>query len=623
MSNYERLTALGIKLSKTTGQEKTLCPNCSHDRKPANRKEKCLSVNIDEGVYNCHNCAFRGTAAVVHVPKKEYVKPPEWTNVTKLSNKAVKWFKDRGISQQTLIDAKICERMEWMPPKGNRAAGEVNTIQFPYFRSGQLVNIKYRTGDKGFKLFKDAELIFFNLDAVVNQKEAIIVEGEIDALTFMEAGHKNVVSVPNGASLGNNNLVYLDNCYDAFNHLEKIIIATDNDEPGRALRDELIRRLGAERCWLIDLGDWKDANEVVAGKKVGDVVIPGEGVTGLSDRLAKAKLCPIEGVITASDLQNDVIDLFDRGLPPGDRIGIIDEEGYDLVSFVPGQLTAVTGIPNHGKSDYVDFILTRLGVLHDWRFGIFSPENHPLQLHLSKIIEKLVGRTFSAFAGPYDRITHHELISAIQWINERLFFIAPKDDDYSLDNILDKALQLVRRHGIKGLVIDPWNTIEHQIPFGMTETQYVSKALAKITAFDRRNGVHTFIVAHPKKMEKSKKVVAGEMVKRYDVPTLYDISGSSNFFNKADNGICIYRNFSNNTTTAFVQKVKFKHQGRTGMVEYLYDLKSGRYNANQEGVHPDLHNWLIDGIGKAMRNEEQLEETKPVITGNLNDKDPF
>lgn len=598
MSNYDRLTALNIRITKHSGQEKTICPKCSHTRKPANRKERCLSVNIDEGVYNCHNCDFSGTVAVVNIPKKEYVKPPEWSNVTDLSNKVVQWFKTRGISQQTLIEAKIREGKEWMPGKGNREAGEINTIQFPYFRSGQLVNIKYRTGDKGFKMFKDAELIFFNLDAIANCEEAIVVEGEMDALTLMEAGHKNVVSVPNGASLGNNNLVYLDNCYDAFAHLKKIIIATDNDDPGRALRDELVRRLGAERCWLIDLGDFKDANEVVIGKEG----VPAEGITGLTSRIQKATPCPLEGITTTVDLQADVIDLFDRGLPPGDGVGIVDEEGHELVTFVPGQLTVITGIPNHGKSDYLDFILTRLGIKHDWRFGIFSPENHPTQLHVSKIIEKLVGRRFSAYGNPLERITRQDMVDALTYMRDRFFFIQPKDDDFSLDSVLDHALRLVRRHGIKGLVIDPWNTVEHQFN-GASETQYTSKALAQITAFNRRNGVHTFLVAHPKKMEKNKQT------RRYEVPSLYDISGSSNFYNKADNGITIYRDFQSNTTTAYVMKVKFKHQGRVGQVIYTYDQSCGRYN-NLNTI-ADKQNWIAGGIPRP-----EYHVAQPVVQPN-------
>lgn len=562
-TNFDKLHALGIEVKQRSGQTKVRCPKCSHNRK--HKSDPCLSVNVDTGVYNCHNCEFKGSVGSFERQKKEFVRPPEWQNNTALSEGLVKWFAARGITQKTLIAMRIGEGLQYIPQKKK----EVNTVQFPYFRSGEIVNIKYRTGDKAFKMVKDAELIFFNLDGIANKEEAIIVEGEPDCLSFIEAGITNVVSVPNGASKGSQKLEYLDNCWSDFENMKVIYIGTDNDEAGIALRNELVRRLGDERCMLIDYKDCKDGNEYMLK----------HGKTSMPDLLTNAKPVPIEGIFTADQLLDDVKELYEKGLPKGDAIGVAEFDEH--MTFLPGQMTVITGIPNHGKSDFLDFICERLAVMKDWRFGIFSPENFPISLHLSKISEKVIGKSF----GSTRKMTEDELLSAMDFIQDHFYFIRPDDENYTLDNILMRARKLVSRYGINGLIIDPWNTLEHQIPIGISETNYISNQLAKLTSFKQRYNVHIFLVAHPTKIKKDKNT------KKYELPTLYDISGSANFFNKTDNGLCVYRDFSENKTVVSVQKIKFKHLGKVGQVAFCYDMASGRYYPQYDVA--DYSNHLI------------------------------
>ena len=133
-----------------------------------------------------------------------------------------------------------------MPQKN----GQANTVQFNYFKNGELVNTKFRTGDKCFKLCSGAELLPYNIDAIKGKNECIITEGEMDALSFFEVGRSDVVSVPNGA---NANLSYLDDYIEEyFDDKETIFIAVDTDTKGVELRDELLRRFGAERCRVLD-----------------------------------------------------------------------------------------------------------------------------------------------------------------------------------------------------------------------------------------------------------------------------------------------------------------------------------------------------------------------------------
>jgi twinkle protein len=554
---------LGFNLrGRNSGTIKTECVFCQKDR-TKNKHDKPVSIDIDKGIYNCHHCEKYGSIHKYKFEKeikKEY-KRPEWRNNTNLSDNAVKWFKGRGIDQQTLIEMKIGEGLEWMPQDQKKQ----NTIQFNYFRDGKLVNTKFRTGDKKFKMVKDAELIFYNIDSIKDTKECVIVEGEMDALSYIQDGIKNVISVPNGASKGNNNLQYLDNCIQDLEHIETFYIATDNDEPGLKLREELVRRLGGEKCKKVTFDDFKDPNEYFLHHKF------------LKQTIDNAVDIPIDGIVRVEDIENEIDELYLNGLKRGAITGIdsIDE----LISYELGRLVVVTGIPGHGKSEFVDDVLERLNRIYGWKVGLFSPENLPLQIHFSKLAEKLIGKSFSGDK----KMRKDELVDAKNYINDNFFFIKPTDENYSIDDILDRAKALIKKQGIKVLVIDPYNKLEHLIPKGMSETNYIGMVLDKIIMFQKRYNVLVFLVAHPTKMKKNDGI--------FDIPTLYDISGSANFYNKTDYGICVYRNWGEETVEVHVQKVKFKHLGSPGMASVKYNINNGRFtNIHTLSMEPEWDN---------------------------------
>lgn len=583
---------VGIDISKVRGQSdsKILCPKCTPTRK--NKSDRSLSVNIAKGVWHCHNCQWTGTVNTTTKIEKIY-QVPQWQNTTQLSEAVVKWFADRGISQQTLITAKIGEGMEWMP----QPQKEVNTIQFPYFQNGEIVNIKYRSAKKGFKMAKGAKLIFCNIDSIKESNYVIITEGEIDMLSYMEIGQKPVISVPNGASMSNNaSLEYLDNTIDLFAHIKTIYLALDDDEPGRALRDELARRLGQHRCRKVLFNGFKDANELLQEDKL-----------ALEETITNAAEYPVEGIYTADDIWDDVLRIKRDGLKPGKGTTIIQLN--ELITFEPCYSTIITGIPNHGKSEVVDQITVDLNILHKWKVGIYSPENYPLELHFSKIASKITGIAFN-------EIDEKTLEKCRQYFNENFFFIMP-ESDLSATNILEKATHLVKKHGIKILIIDAWNKLDHQ--YSGNETQYISKQLDLLDVFCRINQVHLFLVAHPTKIKKDKDG-------NYEVPSLYDISGSANFYNKPANGISVYRRFfpdGTSHTELYIQKIKFKHWGRQGMCSLRYDVASGRYYH----LTPNRSNFLEEANVKPYlyTPTQPIPKALPVVDVNeaIDDDKPF
>jgi twinkle protein len=557
MENYEKY-GITIPNGRTTGQVYTTCPECSRDRKK--KHVKCLGINLDKKIWNCSHCSFKGFLKEPR-EKKIYAKPIR-TNITALSEKAVKWFSERGITQQTLVKMQIGEGLEWMP----QTEKEENAIKFNYFKDGEICNIKYRTGAKHFKLFKDAELVFYNLDCVKNSDSIYIVEGEMDALSILECGIENVISVPNGANKNTNNLQYIENCVDYFENIKEVYLATDNDIAGRNLQEELALRFGKDKCFKIDFKDCKDANEYLL--KYGKVE--------LGECLKNKTPFPIEGVFTVSDISDEIDDMYENGLEKGLTIGL---ENHDKgCSFVKGYVTTITGVPSHGKSEYLDFILMRLNLLHGWKGAFYSPENRPLKLHFSKMAEKLIGKNWDGAR----RMSVEEKDGAKNYLNEKIWFIKPSTD-FTLQTILDSVQSLIRRYGIDYFVIDAWNKLDHK--YAESETKYIGESLDAIGAFCETNKVMCFLVAHPTKIKKDK------LTGIYEVPTLYDIAGSANFFNKTDVGICVYRNFELKKTTIYFQKIKFKHWGNpdAGFVDWSYNMGNGRY---YERDTPDNTNWM-------------------------------
>jgi twinkle protein len=536
------------------------CPVCSESRKK--KSDKCFSYNALKGAGRCNHCD------IVLVEKKEFIKKttkieyklPLFKNNTKYSDNVRKFFESRKISEKTLFALRVTESVEWMP-KANK---ETTAINFNYFRNGELVNVKYRGAGKDFKLSKDAELIFYNLDCTITNDVIIIVEGEMDCLAMYEAGFKNVISVPNGAGLGKINFDYIDNCIDSFGNDTKYILAVDNDKAGQNLQTELARRLGFENCSKVVFKDCKDANDCLIKY----------GIQGIIESVADKKEFPIVGAFQAVDFLDNIFKYYREGLPKGCGIAM---DGFDeLLKFHEGYFTIITGIPGHGKSEVLDMILVRLNLIHGWKHAIFSPENHPLELHFSKFAEKIIGKSFD---GAY-RMDETDLNMAIDNINVNYFFIKP-EEDFSLDNILATVKMLVRRKGIKSFVIDAWNKLDHK--YSDNETKYISRELDKIAIFCEKYHVHGFIVAHPTKIQKDK------TTNIYEVPNLYNINGSANFFNKTSNGITVYRNSISKKSEIHVQKVKFKHWGATGLCEWNWNFKNGRYFAEVE----DNTNWLI------------------------------
>jgi len=530
---------------KTSGEVVILCPICSHTRKK--KTLKCLGVNLDKGLGRCNHCEAVTAKTDKKVNDIVYTLPSqEYKNFTKLSEPLVKWIEtERKIGQNTLIQLGISEEKYYQPA----IKKEVNNIVFNYFEGGTVVNKKYRTGNKQFTQSKGGKSIFYNINSTIGAETVYIVEGEFDVLALYEIGIKSAISVPNGA---NDNDEYWKNSEKYLKDVKKFIIAVDNDEKGNELKDKIAHRLGKYRCEFLEFEN-KDAN--------GDLI---EGI--LSESIKKTKRFPVSGTVTTPDLKDGILDFFHNGLPETLKPKHSSFDGVNkFFSLMKGHLCTITGIPSHGKSEFTEWYTMNLVNDYGLKASFFTPEHAPLALHQTRFIPKVVGKPF--WKGQGNRITQVDIERYINWSKEKIYYTMPDAGDVaSWDWLLEKFKEQMFTFGVNIFVIDAFNKVQ-----GAGSKEEKDAVLTKLTMFCQVNDVIIMLVAHPTKMKK-------EEDGTYLMPTLYDISGTSDFRNQTHDGYSIHRNFIDNTVLFCNLKTKYNFQGKIGESSLMnYDIPTGRY----------------------------------------------
>lgn len=483
--------------------------------------------------------------------KKEFRRPE--FHIEPLAQKGLDVLAERGITPEVAARNQITMTTKYFPQREE----EATCIAFPFIKDGIVVNVKYRDRNKYFTQEAGAEKTWFKYDDI-DPKCTIITEGEFDALALEVAGLRHAISVPDGAPTPQaksleNKFTYIDVEDPFIESVEKFVLAVDNDLPGKRLEEELARRLGKDRCWKVEWPEGcKDANDTLLK----------HGPDILREVISFAKPYPVDGVFQVEDINGELDLIYENGLPQGISTGW--ENLDDFYRPTEGQFTLVTGVPGMGKSEWLDALAINLAKHHSWITGVCSPENQPISFHATKLMEKYVGKRLN-------KMSPEEFADAKEWVNVFFKFILP--EDRTLDSLLAKAKLLVRRYGMKGLIVDPYNEITHtNRQEGVSETEYVSEFLARIRGFAREFNVHIFLVAHPTKLQKG-------MDGKYPVPTGYDVAGSAHFFNKADNIVAVHRDKSDPFAYSeiHIQKIRSRWLGQLGVTKLEWDKNSGQY----------------------------------------------
>ena len=552
-----------VEQTRFNDQARVVCPFCGPDRRKSNSKDMTLSRKDDGAVvYFCHHCDAQGSVQPKRRIQLAAVPQPKIVS-NALSQHHYEWLAKRGISKYTADKAKLFSADKWFA-RLNKTA---DCIGFPYYRDGALVAAKYRSfPEKDFTQDSGGAHDFFGIDHVDKGKPLVIVEGEIDALTLMEAGIENAVSVPSGAPIKvadgkvlpseDKKFAYVWNAREIIDAVPYVVLATDQDGPGQALAEELARRIGKEKCRVAKF-DAKDLNDIFLDPTR-------QGADSVKEVIEKAQPYPVSGLSDAGTYEDRINDLFNKGTGKGFSTGYSSVDS--IYTVAPGQLTVVTGYPSSGKSNFIDQVMVNLARANDWKFAVCSFENQP-EIHITRLMEIYTQKRF--FEGK-ERMTQHERDAAFQWVKEHFLFIDSQGEEpNTLDSILDRARVAVKRMGVRGLIIDPYNYIDLNRE-NTTETEAISNMLTRVQKFCKAHDVHTFFIAHPSKINR-----AGVEQPR---PDGMSISGSMAWWAKTDNGITVHR--QEQWVEIAVWKCRYRWVGTQGETSLLYNKTSGTYSEN-------------------------------------------
>lgn len=449
------------------------------------------------------------------------------------------------------------------------AAGDL--IVFPFWRDGKIVNEKYRGSGKRFFQKRGGFKCFYNADILADpalqsgQFPLVIVEGEIDLLSVIQAGNPFVVSVPDGAppalKLGevvpkgvsdidpdnDNKYEFIYNDWENLKKIKRIVIAVDNDEPGKRLAEELVRRLGRPRCSFVTYPDGcKDFNDLL---KAGDLA-------GINELIEHAKPYPVSGIYTLDEL------------PPEPDIIPVSTGFFRLDSniklFYPAFMV-VTGFAGGGKTTWTTQMVAHLAALHGWKAAIAS-----FEMRIKPFVTNTLGNAYRQMHG----LGTPENVD--RWINNNFVFLAPEPSDetdsFDIDWLLERAQAAVIRYGIRVLLIDPWNEIEHAVGRRESMTEYIGRSIRALKRFAREFECLVIVVAHPKGAAANKEPA--------DI-SLYDVSDSAHFANKADFGIVVARigGLSDTISEVFIRKIRYQPlTGLLGSATFTFDRDTGTFS---------------------------------------------
>jgi twinkle protein len=537
------------------------CPYCSTERRKTTSKDMTLTRKQDGAVvFHCHHCQTNGSVQPQQERKLSAVPSPTIVS-NALEAHHYDWLSKRGISKPTADRMKLFASEKYFSKLGKSA----DAIGFPYYRNGALVAAKYRSfPEKDFTQDSGGAHDFFGIDQVIKGEPIIIVEGEIDCLTLLERGMTNVVSVPSGAPIKvadgkvlpseDKKFAYVWNAREIIDAAPYVVLATDQDTAGQALAEELARRIGKEKCRLAKF-DKKDLNEVHLDDPSRNTV---------EDIIASATAYPISGISDAGVYFERLNDLYTKGTGKGFSTGYASVD--EIYTVAPAQLTVVTGYPSSGKSNFIDQVMVNLAKQNDWKFAVCSFENQP-EIHISRLMEIYTRKRF--FDGK-DRMTEQEKETAFKFVKEHFLFIDTNGEEPStLDSILERARASVKRMGVRGLVIDPYNYIELPRSEG-TETNAISDMLTRVQKFCKAHDVHTWFIAHPSKITRQ-----GVDQPR---PDGMSIAGSMAWWAKTDCGITVHR--KDHHVEIAVWKCRYRWVGTQGETTMLYNKTAGTYSEN-------------------------------------------
>lgn len=563
MTALEYIQGKGLEYQLQAGQiVLKSCPFCG------DRKEH-FYMDQDEGAFYCHKCQERGNLVTLQKHFGDFrdghrINKPRQTHQEAVreafpdknerstvpdEKKALEAHQrllndpaaldyvtsDRGISTETVKVFRIGLQID---QDGSR------WLTIPHYKSGKLVNIKFRSlppAEKAFRRVPNCRSILFNGDALEAHKDEIIIaEGEIDALTLLDRGIRNVVGATTGA--GSFDPAWIDQLHA----VKKIILFYDPDAPGQKGAREAARRLGYDRCFNVVMPDGQDINEYFRA---------GHDLFDFQALVNEARQFDVAGIISFADGLKKYREEWER---PDQARGLIT--GWPSVDriirtgFMPGELIVLSAPPKIGKSTLALQIVT-YNALHDTPALFFCLEMRPM-----KIIEKIVKcRTGRESIGDID------IINARQAFKGKPLYLGYCYQKPTLDGIMDTLKAAIRRYGLKLVVFDHLHFLCRSIS---NQVQEIGLAVQAFKFLAEELETPVILIAQPRKIQAD------------SIMTAMDLKDSASIFSDCDHLIILHRGRTASTGKDAKQGASLPAEAYNPVT--LVRIEASRYNAGGE-----------------------------------------
>lgn len=585
---------LDIK-SRNDKELRSTCPVCRTTREHPN--DPSLGVNVTTGAGICHHCGAHfyvtdiadnqtNIRSITHYRHEDTEKDLK-KDITPIDDIAIDYLAPR------CIDPKVADKAH----VGSTLINGIPYLAFPFYENDRVVNVQYKRDDnrkKEFRFAPGGRMIPWNINCITDGDGTgplYITEGMMDALAMMQSGYWNTISVPNGAG---SRMEVFDNYKALINkNFTHIVFAGDTDTAGIVLRNKVKEYFKGTDVSVVNW-NWRDVHV----KDANEMLIAG-GTEAIANCVRNAVFEDTEGYVVATKNNPRLWNIYYKGIPEGKTIGLKDVD--EIIRYLPGYMYVLTGYPGAGKSTFVNYVTMSLLHLYGWRTLYYTPEKMPEENHLKELVSIVTGK-------PLDNTVMSEdlMMSADEYLSGNVLHINESIDD--LNKILTIAAKIVRRHGIKIFVIDPFMYLSLKELNGVTETTKITDMLRNIRRFAQKMKVLVFVIAHPRKPNLNASTPS-------IMQMMYEVAGSSGFFNTCDVGIALERPTpTGNTLNITCCKSRYENLGKLGEATVHFSSKTGRYSDDtatslfQENIYTP---WTYDPIYYGRKDVSDYESNAP------------
>ena len=376
------------------------------------------------------------------------------------------------------------------------------------------------------------------LDTLTLSGTLVLVLGEMCVDQVKSAGIKTVRDASHPAMLVDHNGRTLPNidCWGSFTILVP--------EGGESVRDAIAMNLDDIRCrW-----NWYPLDP---------------SPDAIHTAINTARPMWTDEVCTMSDVPDQgPVETYKTGF-----VGL-DEHGWRLVTpaFMP-----VIGPYGSGKSVFLRQLLVNLWHIHGWKFLLTSFEEKIKPRYERDLRRNLIGK-------PMHFWTDEDVARADAEMNQCARFLRRKRGaDLDQSRLLNRIEFAVKVYGVRVVCIDPVNEIDHQVPRGESKTDYMGRFIMALKALADDYNLLMIVCAHPPKDGVEKRLAKNGLL------TLNDGADTAHWGNKADIGVCLWRNLDG-PTMIHIDKLKdHESMGKPTLAELHLDERLNQFRVGRVG----------------------------------------